>query len=770
MEEEDSVSINPTPLFRPPPPRTQTLDDIQLLSPSSSQLCEESTNFCQLYTPQVKNEVIPRIDQHFRNLEDVYAFYNNYAFHAGFSVRINSSKMDKNGETTRKDYVCFKEGERRISKATTTRRRGLTREKCGAKLVVVRAWSSEGFVVSNFVEGHSHSLTTPRKTHLLKSHRRISDAQKSLTQHLAAANVPPHQQMSILELQAGGLGNVGFLPQDLYNKNRDERNCVDGYDADMLYEYFETEQQKNLNFYFTMEKDDEGRMSHCFWADATCRKSYQYFGDVVVLDTTYNTNRYSMIFAPILGVNHHRQTTLFGCGFLCNESSDSFEWLFKEWLKAMPGIPPKMIITDQDLAMTKAFANVLPNTHHRYCIWHIVSKFSSKISALSYKEHYDDFKGCMWNSESPEEFDRRWEDIVTKSNLSDSEWLQSIYEIRDRWVPAYTKHIFSAHMTSSQRAESSHAFFKRYVSKENTMLDFVLRFERALSRIRHNELNLDHKDVNEKAFLKTSSFMEKGMSELYTQSIFYMFQDEIFQINAYVVTSRHEDEHRCLWDIRRPDMEGSRSREISVEKSSNLVSCSCKMFDFDGIPCRHMLAYFSRMQIMELPTKYILRRWTKSTKASRVMDDLGSVGKEICDRSVLVRRQGLFQLACNVIDEGVLDEEGTEVVSKHLLLAKDELAVLRSSREPRPASVIEMSISNGSQHSFNEPLQVRAKGCGKRLKGGKERAVKKSRKCHGCGLIGQSHDKRNCPKLLNISSQDVRLDDDDDDMSNNDDE
>ncbi|KAF7142609.1 hypothetical protein RHSIM_Rhsim05G0179300 [Rhododendron simsii] len=108
-------------------------------------------------------------------------------------------------------------------------------------------------------------------------------------------------------------------------------------------------------------------------------------------------------------------------------------------------------------------------------------------------------------------------------------------------------------------------------------------------------------------------------------------------------------------------MEGSRSQEISVEKSSNLVSCSCKMFDFDGIPCRHMLAYFSKMQMMELPMKYILRRWTKSAKASRVMDDLGSVGKEICDRSILVRRQGLFQLACNVIDEGVLDEEGTEV-------------------------------------------------------------------------------------------------------------
>lgn len=57
---------------------------------------------------------------------------------------------------------------------------------------------------------------------------------------------------------------------------------------------------------------------------------------------------------------------------------------------------------------------------------------------------------------------------------------------------------------------------------------------------------------------------------------------------------------------------------------------------------------------------------------------------------------------------------------------------------------------------YNEPSQVRAKGCGKRLKGGKEKALgkaknSKTRRCNGCGLIGQSHDKRNCPMIVNMS-------------------
>ncbi|XP_058202896.1 protein FAR1-RELATED SEQUENCE 5-like [Rhododendron vialii] len=682
MEEQDRTNIDPTPLFGAPPPRMQSLDDIAV-SQSPSQPCQSSVNSCQeFYTPQVKNEVIPKIDQQFLKLDDVWEFYNEYARQAGFSVRINSSRLGENGKVMRKEYVCFKEGERKNSKATK-RRRGLTREKCGAKFAVVR--KGEVFVVSKFVKGHNHELTTPRKVHLLKSHRRVSAAQKALTQQLSAANVPTCQQMSIFELQAGGIENVGFLARDLYNDERDRKNVVHGHDANILYEHFEMEQQKNPGFRFTFERDDKDRMTHCFWVDAASRKSYQYFGDVVVFDTTYYTNKYSLIFAPILRVNHHRQTTLLGCAFLSDEKTDSFVWLFNEWLKAMPGGPPKMIITDQDPAMTS----------NCFC--------SSKY-----------LKNCIWNSETPGEFDARWATIVGNSKLSSNKWLQDMYEIRDRWIPAYTNHMFSAHMTSSQRVEISHSFFKRYVSKENSMMDFVTRFNRALAKVRHNELNLDHKDVNEKPLLKASWAMEKKMSEIYTRSIFERFQEEIFQINAYVVTFIRENEHWCLWNVQREETEGARTREISVDKSSNLVSCS-------GV-------------------------------------------KEICNSSLLVRRQGLFQLACTVIDDAVLDEEESEVVREALESSQMKIALMRSSRQDGSTNRIQVPPSLGSQHSLKEPLQVRAKGCDKRLKGGKEKAVNKMRKCNGCGLTGQSHDKRNCPKLMNMSSQDVRLSDDEDDV------
>ncbi|RYR78227.1 hypothetical protein Ahy_A01g002960 isoform B [Arachis hypogaea] len=38
---------------------------------------------------------------------------------------------------------------------------------------------------------------------------------------------------------------------------------------------------------------------------ARSRAAYEYFGDVVSFDTTYNTNKYNLVFCSFVGVNHH---------------------------------------------------------------------------------------------------------------------------------------------------------------------------------------------------------------------------------------------------------------------------------------------------------------------------------------------------------------------------------------------------------------------------------------------------------------------------------
>jgi zinc finger SWIM domain-containing protein 3 len=73
---------------------------------------------------------------------------------------------------------------------------------------------------------------------------------------------------------------------------------------------------------------------------------YEYFGDVVTLDTTYNnTCRPLAVFA---GFNHFRGVVIFGATLLYDETAESFEWLFREFLKARKSKRPQTIFTDQD--------------------------------------------------------------------------------------------------------------------------------------------------------------------------------------------------------------------------------------------------------------------------------------------------------------------------------------------------------------------------------------------------------------------------------------
>ncbi|XP_060668873.1 protein FAR-RED IMPAIRED RESPONSE 1-like [Ziziphus jujuba] len=169
-----------------------------------------------------------------------------------------------------------------------------------------------------------------------------------------------------------------------------------GQDAELLKEYFLTEQERNSSFMFEIDADDE---------------------------------------------------LVFACAVLSDERAESFVWLFKLLKKSMPANTPKIIITDQDPAMIKAVAQSLSNTFHR--------------------DFYKDFKHCIWESERPEEFERKWASIIEKANLHDNKWLKSIFELRSRWVPAYVNHVFSAGMSSSQRTESSYAFLKRVLAHQH---------------------------------------------------------------------------------------------------------------------------------------------------------------------------------------------------------------------------------------------------------------------------------------------------------------
>jgi zinc finger SWIM domain-containing protein 3 len=142
---------------------------------------------------------------------------------------------------------------------------------------------------------------------------------------------------------------------------------------------------------------------------------YACFGDAISFDTTFQTNKFEMPFAPILGTNHHKQTIIFGVALLFDETIPSFVWLFETFLTAMSGKHPSTIFTDQDAVMADAIAFVFLNTSHRLCLWHVYLNAAKYLGHII-RDHPDKFlpafKSCVYKDRSEFHFNKKWHDLL----------------------------------------------------------------------------------------------------------------------------------------------------------------------------------------------------------------------------------------------------------------------------------------------------------------------------------------------------------------------
>ncbi|XP_059635392.1 protein FAR1-RELATED SEQUENCE 5-like [Cornus florida] len=189
----------------------------------------------------------------------------------------------------------------------------------------------------------------------MPSQRRISSVQAIDVELASDSGVPAYNAYELMGTQSGGKKSVGYLKVDLKNylRTRKQKELLCG-EAAWLVDYFETRGCEDPSFFYSLQLDTEQMITNIFWSDCRMIIDYGQFGDVISFDTTYKVVHGNRRFVIFLGMNHHRETAMFGVALMYDETADSFVWLFETFLKAMGGKAPKTIITDQDAAMAKA--------------------------------------------------------------------------------------------------------------------------------------------------------------------------------------------------------------------------------------------------------------------------------------------------------------------------------------------------------------------------------------------------------------------------------
>ncbi|KAJ3688450.1 hypothetical protein LUZ61_017614 [Rhynchospora tenuis] len=627
-------------------------------------------------------EVDPYVGMEFDSLEAAKTFYYTYANRVGFEARVRQSRRSLHDETMKMLKLVCSKHRYHSGKDNGNSSNGLgspvaelsTKEGggCEALFEIIRK-EGDMWMVSKLVLEHTHELmpAPPSKVRCVRSQGEILVIAKNFADTRSLL-LNGHDLAPPKEIRYNDLG-----PDDF----------------DCLLEYFTKAQEENPAFFYAVQVDKKtNRPTNVFWANAQARMAYHYFGDTVRLETRYRNDKELIPVVLFMGLNHHAHPVVFGCGLLVDESEQSFEWLFDNWKSAMPGQQgPLSFVTELSRPMAVAVAKVFPDTCHLFCSEHVLFSISEEMILLlppdkcennmDHSNFIEEMRSCIKRSETIEAFESQWVMIIEKYRLRNNGYMCYLYDIKQQWVPAYIKDTFTGEVSGPYRVwDCVNKVVEKYFTVKTELKVAVQQLAQAVANWHEREHGADFVTLFQNPPLHTASPIEKQAAGIYSRVIFEKFQEEFMQSFGYYAEKLTEEcgmqivrkyrlEHSC-------DESNKEMHEVTFFLSEGVkVCCTCRKFESCGILCRHSLRIFVVEGVRNLPSNYILKRWTKHAKSESILDAnfVDLKGRNNKDDLAASRYNSLCADAMKCVKEGSRSEELYKVAKEAIRRAFDEV-------------------------------------------------------------------------------------------------
>ncbi|PKI74919.1 hypothetical protein CRG98_004691 [Punica granatum] len=567
------------------------------------------------------NESVPYMGQRFPTHDSAYEFYSEFAKRCGFSIRRHRTegKEGVGKGLTRRYFVCHRAGNTPAKAANQSKpQRNRKSSRCGCQAYMRISKVMEPGVlewrVTGFLNRHNHGLLEPNQVRFLPAYRTISDADRSRILMFAKTGISVQQMMRLMELEkCVEPGYLPFTEKDVRNLLQSFRKIDPEDETVDLLRMCRSIKEKDPDFKFEYTVDSSNRLENIAWSYASSVQSYEVFGDAVVFDTTHRLTAFDLPLGLWVGINNYGMPCFFGCVLLREESSRSYSWALKVFLGFMNGKAPATILTDQNMCLKEAIDLEMLTTKHALCIWMIVAKFPSWFNAVL-GERYNEWKAeffRLYNLELVEDFELGWRDMVNSFGLHTNRHIINLFTFRSLWALPYLRSHFFAGLTATSQSKSINSFIQRFLSAQTRLAHFV---EQGTSSVDFKDQRGEQQTMQQNLqniSLKTGAPMESHASSVFTPFAFSKLQEQLVMA-AHYASFQMEDGGFLV----RHHTKAEGGRKVYWSPRDGVITCSCHLFEFSGILCRHSLRVLSTGNCFQIPELYLPVRWRRISTSS----------------------------------------------------------------------------------------------------------------------------------------------------------
>jgi MULE transposase domain len=318
------------------------------------------------------------------------------------------------------------------------------------------------FFNSNHKMTHNHVMDMDSTT-MSAVARRFIPTQVELITRMRSLQVP----VPLILEELSKTTDIMFNNKDVYNcLQRSKKMEIDGLSE---VQQLLREVRNNPDFVCQAGKGHENRLSWFTFANRQAMERYQSLNFVLLMDSTYKTNRFNMPLLIISAVNPFGTSYIIACCLMQNETAESYEFALQSFVQLFEPLTVEVstIITDQDFSLKKAIEVVFPKAAHQLCWWHLEANVRKNFATNA--DLCSQFSRFMY-APTVDEAETLFVDMYKEGSLREKAYLKRLYDIKDKFVLAWISCNRNMGIRSTQRAESINHVFKKTLHKTNAPL------------------------------------------------------------------------------------------------------------------------------------------------------------------------------------------------------------------------------------------------------------------------------------------------------------